>query len=198
MNKGFASYLIVFLVVIIIVAGGVWYWEGRSTVSPSQVSVEATLTSLVASTSTTPPSSTTLSGWTTYTFQHTGIRVSIPQNFIPHESSDPVSRQVVFVNSTNTSESSIILLIKIDSLPKGETLLNTIQEGGVASSSVSSVTIGGQTYLTWFSPGEGTGNWNYMRIIAPGEVVSIATPSSTFVSSQIANSILSSLVWLGQ
>ena len=198
MNKGFASYILIILVAILIFAGGVWYWEGRSTVSPSQVLVDATSTSLVPSTSTTPLGSTTLSGWTTYSFQHTGIRISVPQNFIPHESSDPVSKQVVFANSTDTSESSIILLVEIDPLPTGDTLLDAIQDGGVESSSVSSVTIGGQSYLTWFSPGEGTGNWNYMRIIAPGEVVAISTPSSTFVSSQTVNSILSSLAWLGQ
>ena len=93
--------------------------------------------------------------WNSDVFQHTGIQISVPPTFTSYESNDPVSKQVVFLNSPNTSDGDIILTIKIAQLPPGLTLSDATQHGGVDSSSVSQISIGGQSYLTWFSSGEG-------------------------------------------
>ena len=132
---------------------------------------------------------------TSYAFQHAGFKISVPAAFIPRESSDTASRQVVFSNPPNTSDGDIILVVKIAQLPTGLALTDAIQNGGIDSSTISQVNIGGQSYLSWFSPGEGDGNWTYASVVAPSEVVMISTPSSSFASSLTFKSIVSSLAF---
>jgi hypothetical protein len=140
--------------------------------------------------------STTFSVWSTYKDQGLGIQLDVPPQFVSYRSTDPSSNQVVFAQAPMQSEQDIMLVVAISSLPQGETLIKTIEDGGIDASSITSINLGGYTYLYCNAPGQGDGTWSYSGVLPGNKVVTLSTASSSFASSPALQDIIASLTLL--
>jgi len=140
--------------------------------------------------------STTFSVWSTFKDQGLGIQLNIPPQFISYRSTDPSDNQVSFAQPPGQSEDDVMLVVAISDLPQGESLMQTIEDGGIDASSISSVDIGGYTYLYCYSPGQGSGTWSYSAVLPGNQVITFSTASSSFASSSVLHDIISSLTLL--
>lgn len=140
--------------------------------------------------------STTFSVWSTFKDQGLGIQLNVPPQLMSYRSTDPSSNQVVFAQPPGQSEEDVMLVVAISDLPQGETLMQAIEDGGIDASSISSVNIGGYTYLYCSSPGQGDGTWSYSAVLPGNQVITFSTASSSFASSSILQGIIGSLTLL--
>lgn len=136
--------------------------------------------------------------WTSYQNSQLGFGVSVPPSFISKQSTDPVVKQVVFLKPPGSSEGDVMVLVKFSNLPQGLSLAQAIQAGGIDAGSIDQVTIGGRTYLKWFSTGEGDGNWSYATLYSQSQSISVSTPSSSFASSSAFLDVVASLTFPAQ